>query len=307
MSEMSKTPVDHVATFVAGAGFVVDKPLVAKAFAVADLLHSRFDFEWLDEGVAADVWFLLDPEALDNARARLHEALEGLRVDVILQQAAMRRKALLVADMDSTMIAQECIDELADLVGLRAHISAITERAMRGEVEFESALRERVALLAGLPAEAIDRLVEQRITPTAGARALVATMRAHGAYTALVSGGFTLFTDRIAARLGFDEARANRLEIRAGALSGVILPPVIGREGKRAVLENLRVERKLERAATLAVGDGANDLDMLQQAGLGVAFHAKPNVANAAHVRIDHADLTALLYAQGYRRADFIE
>jgi phosphoserine phosphatase len=178
---------------------------------------------------------------------------------------------------------------------------------MRGEVEFESALRERVALLAGLPAEAIDRLVEQRITPTAGARALVATMRAHGAYTALVSGGFTLFTDRIAARLGFDEARANRLEIRAGALSGVILPPVIGRKGKRAVLENLRVERKLERAATLAVGDGANDLDMLQQAGLGVAFHAKPNVANAAHVRIDHADLTALLYAQGYRRADFIE
>lgn len=304
---MSKTPVDHVATFVAGAGSVVDKTSVAEAFAVADLLHSRLDFAWLDEGVAADVWFLLDPEALDGARARLRAALEGLRVDIILQQAAMRRKALLVADMDSTVIAQECIDELADLVGLRAHISAITERAMRGEVEFESALRERVALLAGLPLEAIDRLVEQRITPTAGARALVATMRAHGAYTALVSGGFTLFTDRVAAKLGFDEARANRLEIRAGALSGVVLPPVIGRDGKRAILENLRVERKLERVATLAVGDGANDLDMLQHAGLGVAFHAKPNVASAAHVRIDYADLTALLYAQGYRRADFTE
>ena len=231
----------------------------------------------------------------------------GQGVDVVAQPIKTRRKALLVADMDSTMIVQECLDELAEVAGLRDHIAAITERAMLGEIEFESALRERVALLAGLRLEDIDRIVAERITLTAGARALVATMRAHGAYTAMVSGGFTAFTDPISARLGFDEARSNRLEIRQGALTGAILPPVLGREAKRDALLELRSARKLDAATTLAIGDGANDLDMLSQAGLGVAFHAKPKVASAAHARIDHADLTALLYAQGYRRAEFRE
>jgi phosphoserine phosphatase len=307
MSEMSKPPVEYVATFVAGARAALDEAFVARACSIADVAVWRPGFEWLDPGVAADVRFRLAPEAAADARALLHTALEGRGVDVVVQPLAMRRKALLVADMDSTMIAQECIDELADVVGLREHVAAITERAMRGEIEFEGALRERVALLAGLPLAAIGRVVEERIAPMAGGRTLVATMRANGAYAALVSGGFTLFADPIGARLGFDEARANQLEIRQGALSGVVLPPILGREGKRAALEELREKRGLERWSTLAVGDGANDLDMLQNAGLGVAFHAKPKVASAAQARIDHADLTALLYAQGYRRADFIE
>ncbi len=203
------------------------------------------------------------------------------------------------------MIAQECIDELADVVGLRDRVAAITERAMRGEIEFEGALIERVALLAGLRVEAIERVIETRITPTAGARALVATMRAHGAHTALVSGGFTLFTDRIAERLGFHESRANKLVIEKDALTGAVAPPILGREAKRAALEELRAAHGLARETTLAIGDGANDLDMLRAAGLGVAFRAKPKVASAAHARVDHADLTALLFAQGFRRAQF--
>lgn len=302
MSEMSKR-IDHVATFVAGPG--VDLTRAAVLNACAFLPNPQFD--WLEEGVAADVRFALGDRSVSELRPRFYAALEGQGVDVVAQPIETRRKALLVADMDSTMIAQECLDELAEVAGLRDHIAAITERAMLGEIEFESALRERVALLAGLRLEDIDRIVAERITLTAGARALVATMRAHGAYTAMVSGGFTAFTDPISARLGFDEARSNRLEIRQGALTGAILPPVLGREAKRDALLELRSARKLDASTTLAIGDGANDLDMLSQAGLGVAFHAKPKVASAAHARIDHADLTALLYAQGYRRADFTE
>jgi len=303
---MSKPPVDHVATFVAGNTIALGEAAILRAWTKADVVRAPFSFEWLKAGVAADVRFPLDPIALPDARARLHAALAGAAIDVIVQPVASRRKALLVADMDSTMIAQECIDELAEEAGLRGSVAAITERAMRGEIEFEGALIERVALLRGLRIEAIERVIATRITPTAGARALVATMRAHGAYTALVSGGFTLFTAPIAARLGFHETRANTLVIEDGVLTGAVAPPILGREAKRAALEELRAARGLVREATLAIGDGANDLDMLRAAGLGVAFHAKPQVASAAHARVDHADLTALLFAQGFRRAEFV-
>lgn len=301
---MSKA-IEHVATFVAAPEGELAADALARALSAAGLAGAGA--QWLDPGRAADAFFAADPAGAAALRERLREALSDAPVDVIVQPAAARRKFLLVADMDSTMIGQECIDELADAVGLRAHVAAITERAMRGEVEFEGALRERVALLKGLPAAAIGEIIETRITDTPGARALVTTMRAHGARTALVSGGFTLFAERVAARLGFDEARANRLEIEGGVLTGVVRAPILGREAKRAALEELRAALSLDRDATLAIGDGANDLDMLREAGLGVAFHAKPKVAAAAHARIDRADLTALLYAQGYRREEFAQ
>jgi phosphoserine phosphatase len=210
--------------------------------------------------------------------------------------------------MDSTMIGQECIDELADRVGLKAHVAAITERAMRGEIAFEPALRERVALLEGLPVSVIEEVLSERIRLTPGARVLVKTMRANGARTCLVSGGFTLFTDRIAAAIGFDEARANTLTLIDGhKLAGSVAEPIFGRDGKRAALIELRGELGLAKEETLAIGDGANDLDMILEAGLGVAYHAKPKVAAAAAARIDHADLSALLYVQGYRREEFVE
>jgi phosphoserine phosphatase len=304
MSGKSK-PIDCVATFIAGPGSVCAQELALAACENSGLVATRF--EWLEPGAAADLHFTMEESALPYARARLHAALEGENIDVVAQPHGTRRKELLVADMDSTLIGQECIDELADLVGLRPRIAAITERAMKGEIEFEGALAERVALLAGVRLADIDALVVGRITLTAGARTLVATMRANGAYAALVSGGFTNFAEPIRARLDMDEARANRVEIRDGVLTGRIVPPILGREAKCAALLELRAERGLSASATLAVGDGANDLDMLTHAGLGVAFHAKPKVAQAADARIDHADLTALLYAQGYRRSDFIE
>lgn len=298
---MSKALVEHVATFIAGAASApLTEDIVSRALAAPRRV------EWLEPGVAADVRLGVEPDAVDALRGALHEALADAAVDVVLQPEASRRKALLVADMDSTMIGQECVDELAEFAGLRDHIAKITERAMRGEIEFESALRERVALLAGLRVEIIDTILNERIVPTSGARTLVMTMRAHGAYAALVSGGFTLFAEPIAERLGFHEARANRLATKDGVLTGVVSPPISGAKAKLEVLEQLRARRGLPREATLAVGDGANDLDMLGAAGLGVAFHAKPKVAAAAQARIDHADLTALLFAQGYRRADFV-
>ena len=259
----------------------------------------------------------LGPEAADlpftpvggmNQRAAadaLRSAL-GASFDIVLQPAANRRKKLFLADMDSTMIQQECIDELAGYVGLKAHVAAITERAMRGEIAFEPALRERVVLLKGLPVATIDEVIEKRITLTPGARTLVATMRAHGAFTCLVSGGFTLFTDRIAAMIGFDEARANTLTVEGSKLSGSVSEPIFGRETKHATLLELRARLGLAKDDTLVVGDGANDIDMIAEAGLGVAYHAKPRVAEAAAARIVHAELTALLFIQGYRREEFV-
>ena len=224
----------------------------------------------------------------------------------MVQPQIDRRKKLFLADMDSTMIGQECIDELADFAGLKTHVAAITERAMRGEIAFEPALRERVALLKGLAVGVIDEVLKQRITLTPGGRELVATMRAHGAYTCLISGGFTLFTQAVAAMTGFQENRANELKVQDGKLTGEVAEPILGRAAKLATLIELREAFDLDNLDTLAVGDGANDLGMIEAAGLGVAYHAKPAVAAAAAARIDHGDLTALLYAQGYRREEFV-
>jgi len=205
------------------------------------------------------------------------------------------------------MIGQECIDELADFVGLKDHVAKITERAMRGEIAFEPALRERVALLKGLPVSVVDEVLAKRITLTPGGRELVMTMRAHGAYTCLISGGFTLFTNAVAAKIGFQENRANELVVHDGKFTGEVQEPILGREKKLATLIELLESFDLDDIDTMVTGDGANDLDMIQHAGLGVAYHAKPAVAAAAAARIDHGDLTALLYAQGYRREEFVE
>jgi phosphoserine phosphatase len=264
---------------------------------------------WLDAGFAADIPF--SPPGQSDRRVvaeALRAALGGARIDVVVQQAAGRRKRMLLADMDSTMIGQECVDELADFIGQKTRVAAITERAMRGEVEFASALRERVALLTGLPACAVDEVMAKRITLTPGGRTLVQTMRRHGAYTCLVSGGFTVFTARIAALIGFDENRGNRLVISDdGRFAGTVAEPVLGRDAKLETLIELRRKLGLARTDTLVVGDGANDLKMIGDAGLGVAFRAKPLVAAAAAARIDYGDLTALLYVQGYRREEFVE
>jgi phosphoserine phosphatase len=205
------------------------------------------------------------------------------------------------------MIGQECIDELADYAGLKVRIAAITERAMRGEIAFEPALRQRVALLKDLPVRTIDEVLTKRITPTAGGRILVATMRANGAWTCLVSGGFTVFTEKVAALIGFDESRGNHLLTQGDRLAGTVAEPIFGRDSKRAALAELRKRLGLAPAETMAVGDGANDLDMIADAGLGIAYRAKPKVATAAQARIEYCDLTALLYAQGYRRDEFVE
>ncbi len=294
-----------VATFVAGRGTALDETLLRRALREAGLPQiSAVALDWLAPDIAADVFFSGGSGYLATARLRLSAALASEQVDVVVQPVAGRRKRLLLADMDSTMIEQECLDELADVAGLRTRISGITARAMAGEIDFEAALRERVALLAGVRLDQVDAILE-KLTLTPGAKALVSTMRAHGAHTALVSGGFTQFTDPVAGRLGFHENFANRLEIVDRALTGVVLEPVQGREGKRAALASLCTRLAMPRAASLAVGDGATDLDMLREAGLGVAFRAKPKVAEAAQARIDHADLTALLYAQGYRMEEF--
>jgi phosphoserine phosphatase len=262
--------------------------------------------QWLFSEVAVDIPFISSDD-IGAIADRLRAARGDLPIDVVVQPEIDRRKKLLLADMDSTMIGQECIDELADFVGLKAHVAAITERAMRGEIEFEPALRERVALLKGLPAGVVDEVLAKHITLTPGGRELVATMRGHGAYTCLISGGFTLFTNRIAAMIGFDENRGNELLVEDGKLTGKVAEPILGRAAKLATLNELREAFDLDDLDTLVVGDGANDLGMIQRAGLGIAYHAKPTVAASAHARIDFGDLTALLYAQGYRREEFVE
>jgi phosphoserine phosphatase len=259
---------------------------------------------WLDEGVAADLVFTGDLKA---RRAALEGALAQEPIDIIVQPLAHRRKRLLVADMDSTLIGQECIDELADVVGVGVRVAAITERAMRGEVAFAPALRERVALLAGLPETVIGEVLKERITLNPGARTLVQTMRANGAYVAIVSGGFCQFTGTIRERLGADEDRANTFIIEGGKLTGKVIEPILGQDAKLAALKEIAAAMGLTLGDTLAVGDGANDLPMLQAAGLGVAYRAKPKVAAAADARIEHTDLAALLYAQGFARTDFVE
>ncbi|MBW8299171.1 MAG: phosphoserine phosphatase SerB, partial [Hydrogenophaga sp.] len=212
----------------------------------------------------------------------------------------------LIADMDSTMIGQECIDELAAEVGLKDKVSLITARAMNGEIAFEPALRERVALLKGLPIKVVDEVIEKRITLTPGGLELIATMKAKGHYTALVSGGFTVFTAPISARLGFHENRANILLEKDGILTGEVAEPILGKQAKVDALVDISARLGIDTHEAIAVGDGANDLGMLELAGSGVALHAKPSVAAQAKIRIDHGDLTALLYLQGYRKTDFV-
>ena len=238
-------------------------------------------------------------------RAAAEAAIAGLAADVCVQPWAGRRKMLLVADMDSTIIGCECLDELADFAGVKAAVSAITERAMRGEIGFEGALRERVAMLKGLPLTALAECYEERVRLNPGARTLVATMAGHGARCLLVSGGFRFFTSRVARLAGFHEDRATTLIEADGALTGAVGEPILGREAKLAALHEAVGELSLDLSQTLAIGDGANDLAMIEAAGLGCAYRAKPVVAAQANVRIDHADLTALLYFQGYAAEDF--
>lgn len=272
-----------------------------------DVLYAAQEPVWLDPGIAAEIVFT--PGA-DSDRRGVSDILRATfaseAIDIVVQRTGNRRKKLFLADMDSTMIGQECIDELADFAGHKARIAAITARAMRGEIAFEPALRERLALLKGLPVSSIDEVIAKRITLTPGARTLVATLRANGAHTCMVSGGFTLFTDRIAAMIGFDESRANTLLLDGEKLSGAVKDPIFGRESKRAALIELRDRLRLKKEDTLAAGDGANDMDMITEADLGAAYHAKPAVAAMAGARIDHGDLTALLYAQGYKREEFV-
>lgn len=258
-------------------------------------------WRWIDDGAAADLHFAHHPDA---ARAALEGALSG--TDVIVQPEAGRAKALLVADMDSTMITVECIDELADYAGIKPQIAEVTERAMRGELDFAAALDARVALLKGLSEDAIDRCLDERVRLMPGAEALVKTMRARGAHAILVSGGFTRFAEPVGARIGFNRVIANRLEIAGGALTGRVARPIVDSSTKEATLREATAALGIAAEQTMAVGDGANDLAMIRLAGLGVAYHAKPIVAAAAGARVDHGDLTALLYAQGIARADWV-
>jgi phosphoserine phosphatase len=295
-----------VATLISNpASPSLDASIVRRA---RETLYAAQEPVWLDPGVAADIVFA--PGVDSNQRGLtdlLRTELADAPIDIVVQPLGKRRKKLFVADMDSTMIGQECIDELADLVGLKDHVSAITERAMRGEIAFEPALRERVALLKGLPAGVVDKLLQTRITLTPGGRTLVATMRAAGAWTCLVSGGFTLFTQPVAKMIGFDEQRANILALGPdNTFAGTVGEPILGREAKLATLLDLAARQGVPLDETLAIGDGANDLAMIGAAGLGVAYHAKPAVAAAAHARIDFNDLSALLYVQGYRREEFV-
>ncbi len=270
------------------------------------ILPSAGPAQWLFDEVAVDIPFTGSEEDCRAIEHRLREARGDLPFDIVVQPQGFRRKKLFLADMDSTMIGQECVDELADFAGLKAHVAAITERAMRGEIDFEPALRERVALLKGLPVSVVDNVLKERITLTPGGRELVATMQAHGAWTCLISGGFTLFTNAVAAKIGFQENRANELSVQDGKLTGEVAEPILGRAAKLATLIELTESFDLDDIDTLVVGDGANDLGMIEHAGLGVAYHAKPAVAAAAAARIDYGDLTALLYAQGYRRDEFV-
>ena len=260
------------------------------------------DALWLAPGEAAEFGL---PNVPEN-RWQVWDDLQQLGVDMVVQPSAGRRKMMLLADMDSTMIEQECIDELADQAGVGDHVKAITARAMNGELDFNAALTERVGLLRGLPLGVIDEVLQQRITYMPGGAVLLATMKANGAYAALVSGGFTAFTEKVAAHLGFDEHRANVLLTDGATLSGQVALPILGREAKVEALNTITARLGLAPADVLAVGDGANDLGMLGLAGTGVALHAKPAVAAQCDVRINHGDLTALLFLQGYTQAQFV-
>lgn len=257
---------------------------------------------WLNPGVAAE--FPL--EAIPDNLWTVWDGLQTMKIDLAVQPAVGRRKKMLIADMDSTMIQQECIDELADEAGVGAYVAEITKRAMNGELDFEEALRERVGLLKGLPVSVIDDVIRDRINLMPGGKTLLATMRANGAYAALVSGGFTSFTASIAATLGFDENRANTLLVHGETLAGEVAMPILGKQAKLDSLIEISSRLGITPEDAVAVGDGANDLAMLNRAGMGVALHAKPSVQAQCSLRVNHGDLTALLYMQGYDAEEFI-
>lgn len=261
------------------------------------------DTDWLAPGKAFDISFAGDPDAV---RAALRQLNDEWLLDVNIVAAANRRKKLLVADMDSTIICCECIDELADMAGIKPKVAAITERAMRGEIDFPAALRERVALLNGLAVRELDRVYRERVRLNPGARMMTATMRAHGARTLLVSGGFTYFTSRVASDAGFEETQGNRLLDDGAVLTGKVGEPILGREAKLKALEEAAARFRIGLDDAVAIGDGANDLDMIRRAGMGVAYHAKPVVAAAAGCSISHGDLSSVLYLQGYRAEEFV-
>ena len=292
-----------VATLIANPSNPVLVPAIAEQAAGAAKASGLY---WLADGIACDI-ALRDDTDLQAAEANILASIGSAQIDLVIQDAETRRKKLLIADMDSTMIGQECIDELAAEVGLKDRVADITARAMNGEIAFEPALRERVALLKGLPLSVVDDVIAKRITLTPGGPELIATMKAKGYYAALVSGGFTVFTSRIAATLGFDEDRANILLEENGILTGFVAEPILGKQAKVDALNDIAEKLGISPDEALAVGDGANDLGMLQLAGAGVALHAKPTVSAQARMRIDYGDLTALLYIQGYRKSDFIK
>ncbi|MFZ5791429.1 MAG: phosphoserine phosphatase SerB [Pseudomonadota bacterium] len=294
-----------ILTLIAGIGAGIADDVVAPAIAALGEAGAQVGAPlWLAPGTACDIPFEgIEPATAERA---VRGRLDGAPVDLAAQRARGRRKKLLVADMESTIITRELLDELGAMIGLADRIRPITARAMRGEIDFAGALRERVALLRGQPATILDRVAE-RIELMPGARRLVQTMRAQGAHAALVSGGFDCFTALAAKAAGFDEHHANRLLIADGRLVGRVVEPILDRTGKQAVLKELAAARGLALEDAAAVGDGANDIPMLQAAGLGVAFRGKPAVAAAARFRLDHADLTGLLYLQGYRPEEFRE
>lgn len=266
---------------------------------VLEALHDHGGkLKWLAEGEAAEIELFAD-------MFKFGEVLRGLPIDVNLIEKSNRRKKLLIADMDSTVIHQECIDELGVMAGVGDRIKDITERAMRGELDFEGALKERVGLLKGLDEAVIAQLIRERITFMEGSKILLDTMKANGDYAALVSGGFTAFTSHVATTLGFDENRANTLLIENGKLTGKVAMPILGKEAKVESLKRICAARGISQDDVIAVGDGANDIPMLLEAGMGVALHAKPKVQEAAPICINHGDLTALLYLQGYHKTDF--
>ncbi|MBB3316117.1 phosphoserine phosphatase [Rhizobium sp. BK181] len=291
-----------VATLVANPS----NPVLTQSIAeqAADAIKAS-GLYWLADGIACDI-ALRDGADVEATRANILAVIGSAAIDLVIQDAETRRKRLLIADMDSTMIGQECIDELAAEVGLKEKVAAITARAMNGEIAFEPALRERVALLKGLPISVVDDVISRRITLTPGGPELIATMKSKGHYTALVSGGFTVFTGPIAKTLGFDENRANVLLEEAGVLSGFVSEPILGKQAKVDALNDISERLGISPDDAIAVGDGANDLGMLQLAGSGVALHAKPTVAAQAKIQINHGDLSALLYIQGYRKTDFV-